>query len=305
MITFYSGTPGSGKSFHMAKEMRFKLRLGRNVISTVNIDVNKVNNNGRKKIGDFVYVPILELQPKFLYHYAFKNHVKGKEGQTLIVIDECQIIFNTRDYQQRNRLDWILFFTKHRHLGYNIIMTSQFDRMVDRQIRALFEYEVKHRKINNYGLLFFLPFTAFAAIEYWYGNKLVISRRFLLFSKKVAGIYDSYVMFDEFAREMAGIEDNQVPPAPAPTPLPEVQLHTMSDNPGSACPHAPPTEPDNTTNCVITTSEPAPPPVGAVDAQTGGRGAPLERPPPKARGHWWSRALHAAPLKDYHRKKAS
>jgi ComF family protein len=187
----------------MAKEILFKLRIGRNIISTVNIDINKVTKKGKKKIGDFVYIPILELTPKFLYQYAYKNHKKGKEGQTIIIIDECQILFNPRDYRDKDRSEWILFFTKHRHLGYNIIMTSQFDRLVDRQIRSLFEYEIKHRKVNNYGLLFLLPLTIFACIEYWYGNKMVVSRGFMIFNKKTASIYDSYVMYDEFAEMMA------------------------------------------------------------------------------------------------------
>jgi len=187
----------------MAKDIRFNLRLKRNVISTVNIDLNKINKNGKRRIGDFVYVPILDLQPKFLYDYAFRNHKKGKEGQTLLIIDECQILFNPRDYSKNGRAEWILFFTKHRHLGYNIIMTSQFDRLVDRQIRSLFEYEIKHRKVNNMGILFMLPFTAFALIEYWYGVRIVVSRRIILFNKKIASIYDSYVMYDDFAKEYA------------------------------------------------------------------------------------------------------
>lgn len=219
MISFYSGTPGSGKSFHMAKDIWFKLRMGRNIISTVNIDIDMVSKNGKKRIGDFVYIPILELNPEFFYRYAYENHSKGKEGQTTIIIDEAQIIFNPREFQRKDRADWILFFTKHRHLGYHIIMTSQFDRLIDRQVRCLFEYEVKHRKINNYGLLFLLPWTFFACIEYWYGNKLVISRRFMRFKKKTAAIYDSYVMFDDFLSEqVANINTN----ISATAELPEV-----------------------------------------------------------------------------------
>jgi len=196
MIKFFSGTPGSGKSFHVAQEMLFYLRHKKNVISTVNIDLNKVSRNGRKKIGDFVYIPILEIEPSILYKYAIKNHKKGKEGQTLLIIDECQIIFNPREYHNKHRAEWILFFTRHRHLGYQIILISQFDRLVDRQIRALFEYEIIHRKVNN--LLFFLPFTMFALIEYWYGAKVKVSKRMMFFSKSTASIYDSYVMYDDF-----------------------------------------------------------------------------------------------------------
>jgi len=209
VITFYSGTPGSGKSNHVARDIWFKLRLGRNVISTINIDTNIVSKKGKKRIGDFVYIPILDLKPQYLYEYAYYNHRKGKEGQTTIVIDEAQIIFNPREFQRKDRADWILFFTKHRHIGYNIIMISQFDRLIDRQVRCLFEYEVKHRKVNNYGLLFLLPWTFFACIEYWYGNKLVISRRFIRFNKRIASIYDSYIMFDDFLAEQVEKESLQ------------------------------------------------------------------------------------------------
>jgi zona occludens toxin (predicted ATPase) len=201
MVKFYSGTPRSGKSYHVAQDIYYKLRNGGNVISTVNIDTKKISKNGRRRIGDFVYVPIMELDIKFLYRYA-QRHKKGKEGQTLLVIDECQIIFNTRDCQdkdiRKNRMEWILFFSRHGHLGYNVILISQHDRLIDRQIRAMFEYEFKHRKVNNYGLLFLLPFTYFVVIEYWYSSRLRIGNQFVRFKRSVAEIYDSYTMYDEF-----------------------------------------------------------------------------------------------------------
>jgi len=207
MIKFYSGTPGSGKSLHTAEDIITTLRRRRNVISTVNVDLNVISRNGSKKIGEFIYIPILELTPKFLYTYAFKNNRKGKEGQTLIVIDECQILFNPREHQRNNRAEWILFFTKHRHLGYNITLVSQFDRLVDRQIRSLFEYETKHRKLNN--VLFLLPFTVFVLIEYWYGVGMMVSKRFMFYKKHTASVYDSYVMYDEFAREYAELATDE------------------------------------------------------------------------------------------------
>ena len=281
MITFYSGTPGSGKSYHMAKEMRFKLRIGRNIISTVNIDLNKVNNNGKKKIGDFVYIPILDLDPMFFYEYAYKNHVKGKEGQTIIIIDEAQILFNPREYQRKNRSDWILFFTKHRHLGYNIIMTSQFDRLIDRQIRSLFEYEVKHRKINNYGMLFLLPWTFFACVEYWYGNKLVVSRRFMRFNKKTASIYDSYVMYDEFLEQMVG--------AAGP------RKHDTGNAEARCLPHAPPSDPDSTTDRVTEESDLTTDTAQEPDAEVGAGGPHRSGRFPRL--SWWTKALFTAPIK--------
>lgn len=203
MVKFYSGTPGSGKSYHTAQEIWKMLRIRRrNVISTVNIDVNRISKNGKKRIGDFTYIPITELDTKFLYKYAIENHKKGKEGQTLLVIDECQIIFNTRDCQDREnkkaRIDWILFFSRHRHLGYDVILISQQDRMLDRQIRGMFEYEYKHRKVNNYGIGWLIPFTVFVVIQYWYGARLRCGAEFVFYRRKVGKIYDSYTMFDDY-----------------------------------------------------------------------------------------------------------
>ena len=34
-----------------------------------------------------------------------------------------------------------------------MILIAQFDKMVDRQFRALFEYEYVHRKVSNFGVV--------------------------------------------------------------------------------------------------------------------------------------------------------
>jgi hypothetical protein len=72
--------------------------------------------------------------------------------------------------------------------------------MLDKQIRSLVEEEVKHRKLNNYGLggmLISLTLRSwFIAISYWYGgNKLVTGRSIFCYNKKYEKIYDSYRLF--------------------------------------------------------------------------------------------------------------
>ena len=74
------------------------------------------------------------------------------EDQILLVIDESQLIFNARDWQKAGREKWLSFFSQHRKYGYHIILVAQFDRMIDRQIRSLIEYEYVHRKVGNYGI---------------------------------------------------------------------------------------------------------------------------------------------------------
>ena len=59
----------------------------------------------------------------------------------MVIIDECQIIFNCRDFGRKDRGAWVTLFSQHRKLGFNFILITQNDRMLDKQIRALVETE--------------------------------------------------------------------------------------------------------------------------------------------------------------------
>lgn len=194
MIYFYSGTPGSGKSLHVAKEIYIKLLKNKKGV-IANFPINEKILK-KKRRGNFEYVSNLEMTPQYFVEYAKKNHIPNKESQTLVVIDECQILFNPRTWNSKDRLTWIEFFTQHRKYGYDFVMISQFDRLVDRQIRSLFEYEVKHRKCNNFKGLELLPIKLFVAVTVWYGVKEKVSSEFFIFKKKYANLYNSYKDFE-------------------------------------------------------------------------------------------------------------
>ncbi|MCL2190348.1 MAG: zonular occludens toxin domain-containing protein [Defluviitaleaceae bacterium] len=190
----------------MAKKIMTKLRQGRNIICSEVIKLDKVSKNGKLKIGRFEHRPIEEMNPEYFYRFAYENHVKGKEYQTYIIIDECHRIFNPREWNRNDRKEWLTFFSEHRHLGFDIILVSQNDRQVDRQIRSQFEYEYKHRKVNNMMKLGFLLPTIFLIIERYYGNNEIISKQYMFFRKKTATIYDSYAKFDDFIKKMQWAE---------------------------------------------------------------------------------------------------
>lgn len=196
MIYLYSGTPGSGKSLHVARDIYYRLNLNKkypNVICNFPINLDMIKNKNAK----FVYLDNSELTVKNLLRYALDNHKIGIENQTLVVVDECQVIWNAREWQTgQNRMEWIKFFTQHRKLGYNFINIAQNDRMIDRQIRSLFEYEVKHRKVNNFKIGRFLPFATFASISYWYGMNERLGVEFFTYRKKWSKFYDSYGTFE-------------------------------------------------------------------------------------------------------------
>ena len=200
-ITLYTGTPGSGKSFHAAKDIVQRLKRGGGLICNFPVNENFV---GKRLKAHVEYWDNSELTASRLVAYAMEHHEIGKEGQTLVVIDECQIIFNCRDFGRKDRNAWVTFFSQHRKLGFNVILITQSDRMLDRQIRSLVEEEVKHRKLNNYGFggmfltLFTFGRTWFISINYWYGgNKLKLGENVFPYRKRYAEVYDSYKLFSD------------------------------------------------------------------------------------------------------------
>lgn len=198
MIYLYSGTPGSGKSLHVARDIRDALRLKRSPVIA-----NFVINPKTRGIERFTFVPNVALNPGFLYSFArkFWQGRKVREDSILLVIDEAQLVFNSRSWSQGERMAWIEFFSQHRHFGFKIVLIAQFDRMLDRQIRCLIEIEVNHRKLSNYGLkglLMSLPFGGklFIAVSYYYGLGDKVGTSFLLPRRAYFRLYDSYNKFD-------------------------------------------------------------------------------------------------------------
>ena len=192
MIFLYSGTPGSGKSYHALCDIVDKLR--RRTRNGVIANFPVVTENIRRVRGRFDYWDNSEVSVDRLVQYAVENHVVGVEGQTLLVLDECGGLFNSRDWQSgQERMRWVHFFSQHRKLGYNIILIAQFDRMLDRQIRCCVEYKYSHLKINNaFGLL---PLTAFLCVQRWYGQRLRLGSQIIPYRRSRAKLYDSYAMF--------------------------------------------------------------------------------------------------------------
>ena len=53
MIYLYTGTPGSGKSYHVAKEIYFYLYHGRNIIANFSINYDIIPSRKRSPKGYF------------------------------------------------------------------------------------------------------------------------------------------------------------------------------------------------------------------------------------------------------------
>lgn len=196
-ISLYSGTPGSGKSLHATERIYRRLNRNLPVIANYSLDNGKIPNSEL-----FTYVDNSNLNPDLLVRSAgewFSSHRFG-EDRILLVIDECQLLFNSREWQNSDRMQWLEFFSQHRKYGYAVILVAQFDKMVDRQFRSLVEYEYIHRKVSNFGLAgwclsLLFGGRAHVVVQRYYPLSQKVGSRFFIPRRKWFGLYDSYGTF--------------------------------------------------------------------------------------------------------------
>lgn len=217
MIFLYSGTPGSGKSLHTASVVYWSLKRGCPVIANFAMNIDKIKH----KKAEFVEKDNRTLTPEYLIDYAQKyfSGKRVKEGKLLLVIDECQLMFNAREWNITGRAEWLSFFTQHRKFGYDIILVAQFDRMIDRQIRSLIEYEMVHRKVSNMGwkgkfLSIVMGGNVFVSVKVWYPMKERVGAEFFHARKKYYSLYDTFGMFGTVADGGTGDPSETAPSTP-------------------------------------------------------------------------------------------
>lgn len=197
MIMLYSGTPGSGKSLDVARVIMSRLNAGRPVVANFQINMSLIKSRGREK---FFYLPNEALTPEKLIGLSQTVPFKRREGAILLVIDEAQLVFNAREWDKKGRKDWLSFFSQHRKYFYDVILVAQFDRMLDRQIRSLIEYEHIHRKVGNFGKIgkvfsLFAMGKLFVSVRIWYPLKEKVDSEFFAFRRKLGRLYDTYADF--------------------------------------------------------------------------------------------------------------
>lgn len=222
MIQLWSGTPGSGKSLHCAHEVREDLRFKKNVISTCYIDttycfMNKLQElifniskgkihlyNDDPRAQNFHYIPIGEITPQYLYEFAAKYHVFGKEHQTTLILDECVAIFSPTVLSENIKRwnEWDEFFRKHRHLGYNVIIIPQSKKLISRKVIEYCEFEVKHYNRKHHGnfgwILAMVIGGLFSYSVCWRGTRdKPLEQKFFTYRRLFGSMYNSYSMFDE------------------------------------------------------------------------------------------------------------
>lgn len=203
-IYVYSGTVGSGKSLHAASDIRYCLNRRYPIPVVANFELSEGAPVRRPDL--YTYVPNADLTADYLQDFAcdwWECH-DFREDRILLVLDEVQLLFNARNWSDRNRMSFLQFMSQSRKYGYQVVLIAQNLQMIDNQFRMLCEFDINHRRVSSWpGIGWVLGALTggrcFARVTYLIQNghsKERLGMRFWIPRKRDMRMYDSYKRFE-------------------------------------------------------------------------------------------------------------
>ena len=149
--------------------------------------------------------PRIAFRASYALEYAFAADPKRMEPHLSAFVDRYAEVSCHGAQRHFSKILALLLRQKSlrlddRRLDRTIEVT--FDRMIDRQIRSLIEYEYIHRKVSNFGLrgmflcAVMLSPKLFVSVKVWYPMKEKVSSEFFKCKRKYYSLYDTYLMLD-------------------------------------------------------------------------------------------------------------
>lgn len=193
-IIGFCGTPGSGKTYEAVQKILDNLSRGRVVYTNIDGmqgDLCKEMIKGVTGLSDLA----LEIQLKELDHeqiFDFWNHVQPK---SLIVLDEVQNFFGSREWQSEKNQIFGRWASVHRHHGFEVVIITQNIERIDAAVRSLCEWTYVFRKVNFFGNLVQQSYMCYGyGGDEARGKPLTTQKR--SYDKNVFLCYKSYVADD-------------------------------------------------------------------------------------------------------------
>lgn len=202
-IDVFTGVPGSSKSLHAARLVRYALdrKYPRPVIANFPL-------SSKARVmhpEEYHYIPNEEMSAGKIIDFAddyWSEHPDAfREDYILLVIDEAQLLFNSRRWSDRARMSYLEFLSQSRKYGIRVVLIAQSSKMIDNQFRMLIEREYNHRRIASMGpvgALLALPFRGrlFLVVRYLYQSNERLGMDLMTASKADMRMYDSYARFE-------------------------------------------------------------------------------------------------------------
>lgn len=150
MIIGYVGTPGSGKTYEAVKTILENLKKGRVIYTNVEGLEQPICREMIKNVCELSDLAI-ERQLKIFEPHELEDFWNHVEPQCMVVIDEVQKIFSSREWQSDKNKKFGFWASTHRHHGFDVILITQNPERVDSAVRGLFEWTYLFRKVNFFG----------------------------------------------------------------------------------------------------------------------------------------------------------
>jgi len=190
MIMHFEGTPGSGKTYEAVEKIVQNLKKKRRVYTNIDgLDLGPC----REMIKNLTGLGDHEL-PDFLHHLenekvqAFWEYV---EPGSLIVIDEAQNHFNSRDWQSEANRRFGAWASTHRHYGFDLVLITQRIERIDSAVRTLAEWTYRYRKMNFFGSAIQNKYIRYAYAGDDTGGES-LSKKIMTYKKEIFACYKSY-----------------------------------------------------------------------------------------------------------------
>jgi zona occludens toxin (predicted ATPase) len=194
MIIGFTGTPGSGKSYDAVRKILDNLSMGRVVFTNIDGMDTPECLEMIKNVCDLsdlaLFKQLIFLQPDQLED--FWNHVSPG---SLVVLDEVQKIFSSREWQTEKNKKFGFWCSTHRHHGFDLVLITQDAARIDSAVRSLFEWCYIYRKVNFFGALVKQKYLRYA----YAGDSTsgpALKKLVRTYSSKVFRCYQSYVSKD-------------------------------------------------------------------------------------------------------------
>lgn len=150
MIIGFAGTPGSGKTYEAVQKILDNLRMGRVVYTNIDGLADPECLEMIKTCCGLSDLAITR-QLHFLEQTQLEDFWMHIEPGCLVVLDEVQKVFGSREWQTTKNNQFGSWASTHRHNGFDVVLITQAVERIDSAVRALLEWTYVFRKVNFFG----------------------------------------------------------------------------------------------------------------------------------------------------------
>lgn len=214
MIEIYEGRLGGGKSYSAVEAIARHLSLGLTVATNIEIHREPM----ARLVADRHGVEMLQEQLIDLRSVSITDfHRVTPQGESgapvLVVIDECHLQFNARDWDKTSR-ELLAFLTQSRKQHTDIIFISQSAENIDKQFRRLIQYVWRFRDLERWSLPMGIGWPMVVqiltcgisdgrhllAVKFDYDGKTVLQRSLKHKDRGVFAAYNTNALLSDFQR---------------------------------------------------------------------------------------------------------